>query len=246
MNTNERTEFRNSLAWKNFRQSKIDEQQVDYITGEKLECNANCHHLRLDHSKYNDLSDRNAFVMLNKTSHEIVHKYYNTGDWVNAVKSIPECERKQKLIEVMKMMDAYNTDSTELFLFSNHIDYTFDESDKPLVASLVRKYNIPSATLYGQQNMILWSKTTKESPKDMPENTKDWFVWMCTVRNNCEKLSLRDKYYMIQLRHLGLYSSYKNIRKKDRRQQWVINIMNKLEEEIKETTSIVNKLSKEV
>lgn len=243
MNASKRNEFRNSLAWKNFRQMKTDEQKVDYITGEPLEWNANCHHLRLSHDMYTDLSDKNAFVMLNKKSHEVVHRYYNTGDWVNAVRSIPECERKQKLIEVMKMMDSYNTDSTELFLFSNHIDYIFDESNKPLVASLVRKYNMPSATLYGQQNMILWSKTTKESPKDMPDKTTDYLRWICARLDNFSKF---DVYIIAQLRHLGLYSSYKNIRKKDRTQSWVINIMKKLEEEIKETTRIINKLSKEV
>lgn len=237
MKANERNEFRNSIEWKTFRARLMTKQKYDYITGEPLTETANCHHLRLDHEKYNDLSDENAFIMLNKASHEKVHQIYNTGKWQEEVQKIKECPRKDKLIEVMKMMDKYNTDSTEVFLFSNHIEYTFDESNKPLVAELVRWYKIPNRTDWHGQNQILWSQTTKETPRDMPEETKAWFNWIC--KRNSPNISPNDRYTILQLRHLGLYSSYKNIKKKDRSQQWVINIMNKLETEIKMTTKCI-------
>lgn len=95
--------FRRSKAWSNFRLKLRKKQKYDYVTGSPLAKNANCHHLCEDPKQYEDISDEERFVMLNSTSHTVIHYLWGDGkrryDWK---------ERLQKLKELCEMMDAAN------------------------------------------------------------------------------------------------------------------------------------------
>ena len=84
-----KNKFRQTKAWKEFR-SEMKEycRNVDYITQSKLLRGANLHHkVLLKSSKnvervmqhYTDITDKDNFVFLNKTTHDTVHflfRYY--------------------------------------------------------------------------------------------------------------------------------------------------------------------------
>lgn len=77
MKQNEKTIFRRSKKWKDFRKQLKDKQKNDPITGSKLTLRSNCHHKDLDSERYDDLSDESHFVMLNQKTHDTIHFIYN-------------------------------------------------------------------------------------------------------------------------------------------------------------------------
>ena len=74
-----KAKFRQTKAWKEFRQKMRDKQNgLDYITGKKLNKFWNLHHLDMSIENYEKLEEEN-FVALNKQMHETVHtlfRYY--------------------------------------------------------------------------------------------------------------------------------------------------------------------------
>ena len=107
-----KNKFRQTKAWKEFR-SEMKEycHNIDYITQSKLLRGANLHHkVLLKSSKnveqvmehYMDISDKDNFVFLNKTTHETVHflfKYYIKDEQViDRLREVLQ-EMKNKLIE---------------------------------------------------------------------------------------------------------------------------------------------------
>lgn len=74
--------FRNSKKWKSFRSQIYKKQNgIDAITHKKLLRYANLHHLDLDEQNYENLSNEENFVFLNKNMHKVVHelwRYYKT------------------------------------------------------------------------------------------------------------------------------------------------------------------------
>lgn len=99
--TNQRmkTKFRRSARWTRFRKAIKKEQRIDPITGSPLTPKANLHHLDLDEQHYTDISDRSRFIMLNKTSHELVHFVYSSHDgWQHALAALADiCSRMDDL-----------------------------------------------------------------------------------------------------------------------------------------------------
>lgn len=67
--------FRSSSKWKDFRTSFKNE--VDVITNKKLYKGWNLHHKDLNENHYEDITDRNKFCSLNKSTHEMIHWLYN-------------------------------------------------------------------------------------------------------------------------------------------------------------------------
>lgn len=71
--------FRNSKLWKLFRKAKMNEQKgLCFLSGKKLTGRWNLHH-RLHSTKYaeehyNDISNPDNFICLNKTQHDIIHE----------------------------------------------------------------------------------------------------------------------------------------------------------------------------
>lgn len=99
----EKTKFRASKQWKNFREKKRKEQEKDPITGAKLGRCANLHHCDLDETHYEDLSNEDNFVFLNKATHDVVHWFFSRKD--------PRRWRKRILamIKLLKKMEVINT-----------------------------------------------------------------------------------------------------------------------------------------
>lgn len=75
----EKKQFRNSAAWKNFRLTKFAEQKIDPVTGAKLTSRANLHHLDENPDHYTDISDPTHFVLLNYETHSFLHYIWGDG-----------------------------------------------------------------------------------------------------------------------------------------------------------------------
>lgn len=77
---NLKSKFRTSATWKRFRKHIMNKQKnIDPITKHKLYAKCNCHHCDLREENYKDLSDEEAFVVLNQKTHDFIHwgyKYY--------------------------------------------------------------------------------------------------------------------------------------------------------------------------
>lgn len=72
--SNIKSNFRRTSKWKKFRKSYDGE--TDTLTQSKLKKGWNLHHMCLDETQYENLSDRSNFIPLNKSSHECVHFLY--------------------------------------------------------------------------------------------------------------------------------------------------------------------------
>lgn len=72
LNQQEKTKFRETSVWKEFRKNLKEKRKVDAITGRKLTKTWNCHHERFDATLYTDL-DENYFLCLNNQMHDLLH-----------------------------------------------------------------------------------------------------------------------------------------------------------------------------
>lgn len=101
-NSSIKEKVRKSKAWLEFRDSLIKEQQIDPITGKKLQKGCNCHHRCLDIEQYDKLSNERQ-VMLNRQSHAVIHFFYgderHKKNWRLMVKN---------LIKELESMDKFN------------------------------------------------------------------------------------------------------------------------------------------
>lgn len=75
-NSAEKAQFRRSDKWRRFRESLMERDKKDYITNSKLNAKANCHHLDMSSEHYEDLSDPDHFIMLNKRTHTMIHQLF--------------------------------------------------------------------------------------------------------------------------------------------------------------------------
>lgn len=221
-----REEFRKSETWMNFRQSKYDEQNgLDYITGKPLEANWNCHHLCLDHNKYTDISNRNNFIAINKNTHNRIHQLF--------IQNWKMLKLTEKEIEVLNRMEELNSDNIEPLLFSCHIDYSFDHKNKLVTTKLAKELGLATDP-YG---MIYWNPNTKNHPDpNQPIDSYDWLRYEYHKNNWDRKKGM----VAMQLRHLCLYSSLKNIIRPEVKGKWNIykykETKQNLEKELKATT----------
>jgi hypothetical protein len=94
----EKTKFRSSPTWKNFR-SEIKEEcgGIDCITLSKLRPGANLHHKDLRAEHYEEISDHSRFSFLNKATHDCVHFLYRYYD-----KDPDVLKRLEVILEEMK------------------------------------------------------------------------------------------------------------------------------------------------
>lgn len=79
MNTTQKKKrnFRDSKKWRDFRKTKMLEQKgICALSKRKLTGRWNLHHLDLDATHYEDLSDPTKFCCLNKKQHDIIHELY--------------------------------------------------------------------------------------------------------------------------------------------------------------------------
>ena len=69
----DRSAFRKTKAWKDFRATKMKEQNNrDPITLKKLSKTANCHHMDLCKDNY-DLLNPESFIVVNSQTHDFLH-----------------------------------------------------------------------------------------------------------------------------------------------------------------------------
>ena len=73
----DKASFRRSPEWKAFRESLIKRDKKDFITGSTLNKKANCHHLDMSEENYEDLSNPDNFIMLNKRTHTLIHTLFS-------------------------------------------------------------------------------------------------------------------------------------------------------------------------
>lgn len=72
LNQQEKSKFRETSVWKEFRKNLKEKRKVDAITGRKLTKTWNCHHERFDPSLYTNLQER-YFLCLNNQMHDLLH-----------------------------------------------------------------------------------------------------------------------------------------------------------------------------
>lgn len=85
--------FRQSKKWKELRHRiHVKQEGRDPITNKKLLKGANLHHKNLDEREYENLSNEEWFVYLNKATHDVVHflyRYYvNDKDIINRLTNL--------------------------------------------------------------------------------------------------------------------------------------------------------------
>jgi len=99
----DKTKFRASKKWKDFRDRIRHSQVTDPVTGAKLGRMANLHHKDLNEEHYEDLSNEDNFVFLNKMTHDVVHFLFSKKD--------PKRWRKRiaALTEILEQMERINT-----------------------------------------------------------------------------------------------------------------------------------------
>lgn len=75
-NEREKKRFRQTKAWKEFRNSIRKKIKFDFLTGKKLTGKWELHHLDLDSNNYQVLEEEN-FIPLNSRSHSTIHFLYS-------------------------------------------------------------------------------------------------------------------------------------------------------------------------
>ena len=83
----------------------VKQNGLCYITHKKLYKWANLHHIDLDEKHYEDISNENNFVFLNKSMHDVVHalwRYYKTDKLV--------LKRLEEVLEMMLLTNKENKD----------------------------------------------------------------------------------------------------------------------------------------
>lgn len=98
----DKQKFRASKKWKDFRDKKRKEQVKDPVTGAKLTRMSNLHHMDLDESHYEDISNEDNFVFLNHATHKVVHWFFS--------KAHPKQwrDRMEKLKVILEKMEELN------------------------------------------------------------------------------------------------------------------------------------------
>lgn len=192
----EKIEFRQSEEWRNFR-CQVAEQQhyLDYITKMPLVDNWNCHHCCMINTEYKNLVlDR--FIAVNKTTHEKIHELYKPNWKQNVPTDSP-------YYSVLQKMDELN-DDIEIVLYDNKIDYKLtDPSNKYRNMELAKQYHYP----LNEKGYLQWN--SRYIPSSYPQDTNKWIRYMSDLNNNKKYEFVQ---LMLELRHINLYSSYKNFR----------------------------------
>lgn len=101
MSSSDKSAFRKTATWKEFRKKKMASDKVDFITNSKLQKLFNLHHCNFDDTKYSDLTQ--PFLCLNPTTHAVLHFIYGVPGRKKNWRKIIE-----KLTEACEIMDKCN------------------------------------------------------------------------------------------------------------------------------------------
>lgn len=232
----DRIEFRQSPEWHNFRDTMYSAfSGCDYITSAALQDNWNLHHLNVSHESYTDLSTSANFIPLNKETHTLVHSYFDAGRQYVSDNSVSG----NTLQNVLERMYEINKDNIEVILFQNKIDYHFDESDKDFTCRAAKNLGLAC----DKWGMIYWNPWTPGSDNNQPVDTRKWVSYY----HEKNKWNKEQALLALELRHLCLYSSLKNIMRPDVKAKWNEqkwqNTVDTLKSELIMTTKILRKWS---
>lgn len=97
MNYKERAAFRRSDPWHKWKAKCRLHCSKDFITKQPLQSDWNLHHLDLEISRYDHITDMKRFMPLNKKSHEIIHEVYK---WYKRDHKV--LDRMKKVLELME------------------------------------------------------------------------------------------------------------------------------------------------
>lgn len=226
----EKKQFRSSKEWLEHRQRVYDFQNgLDYITREPLKNNWNCHHICMVNDEYKNLN--NPFVALNKETHEKVHETFSKffddmTAWNEFKKKYGNSPAMTRFYKVIEMMMKLN-DDIEPVLYCNNYDYrVINPGDKYMNSKLCEELSIPT-----RRGMIMWNEYYLRGT-DVPQDTDKWVLYM-KDKNGEENLEK-----CLELRHVCLYSSYKNFRKNPKINN---NTKAACRKELEKTTKILRK-----
>lgn len=197
MTESEKILFRQSKEWQNFR-TRIAENQnnLDYVTCEPLKPDYNCHHCCMVNSEYKNLVE-DRFVAVNHDTHARIHELFKPG-WEENIKE------DSPFFKVLTKMSELN-DDIEIVLYNNVIEYVFtDPANKYRNMELAMLYRYP----VNHKGYLQWNHNYV--PSGYPEDTFEWCKYMSKINNNYTKEFMK---IILELRHINLYSSYKNFRK---------------------------------
>lgn len=227
----EKIEFRLSPEWLAHRERVAEKQNYrDYITGEVLTPDFNCHHVVMINSEYKNLN--NPFFALNKETHQKVHetfsKFFDDPVAWNLFKRKYGCSAAMtRFYEVIDMMITKN-DDIEPVLYCNNYDYRIiNPADKYTNSKLCEELSIPT-----RRGMIMWNEYYLRGT-DVPQDTEKWVLYM-KDKNGEENLEK-----CLELRHVCLYSSYKNFRNNPKIR---LETKRACRKELEKTTEIIRKL----
>ena len=216
----EKIEFRNSQEWRDFRHAVAERQNYkDYITGQPLTDGFNCHHCCMVNSEYKNLKFEN-FIAVNHDTHKKIHELFKPG-WQDNV------DANSQYYKILQKMSELN-DDIEIVLYDNKIEYKLtNPADKYRNMELARAYQYPinsSGYLQWNHNYI---------PSDYPQDTTAWCKYMARINNNYKRDFMK---LILELRHINLYSSYKNFRNNPKIRQ---NTKDECRKELENTTKIL-------
>lgn len=204
MTESEKKQFRRSKTWLDHRQKIYDNQDgKDYITGKVLEKDWNCHHVVMKNTEYTNLG--NPFYALNKETHKRVHetfsKYFDDEKgWKEFKKRYGNGEAMTRFYEVIEKMFELN-DDIESVLYQNNYEYTeINPGDKYGNKLLAEAFGYP----VNEKGYLQWN--SRYIPEYVPQDTFDWVEYMMGFNKEENRLKI------LELRHMNLYSSYKNFR----------------------------------
>lgn len=222
MTESEKIAFRQSEEWRNFRNQVAERQEYkDYITGQPLSEYFNCHHLCMINSEYKNLKFEN-FIAVNQETHKTIHELFKPG-WQDNV------DTNSQYYKVLQRMSELN-DDIEIVLYDNKIDYSLtNPANKIRNKELAEQYRYP----VNDKGYLQWNHNY--IPAGYPQDTTNWCKYMAKINNNYTREFMK---IILELRHINLYSSYKNFRNNPKIRQ---NTKDECRKELETTTKILRK-----
>ena len=102
MNYKERQVFRKTDAWHKWKAKCRLHTSKDFITKEPLCAKWNLHHLDLNTTRYDHITDMNRFMPLNPKTHEVIHELFK---WYKKDHKVLD-----RIRQTLDMMEVYTNE----------------------------------------------------------------------------------------------------------------------------------------
>ena len=94
----DKSKFRQSSKWKNWRKYLKGKRKVDEITNKPLYKGWQCHHLDMSSEHYTELYE-DKFICVNRKTHDVIHWLFRYTNWKEVL---------YNLSKIMTEMEKYN------------------------------------------------------------------------------------------------------------------------------------------